>query len=225
MKAVAETPDCNDGSENLATCFAIYIENPDGSLAMGLPPHLQLPAAPKSPRIKMSRSDRPLLSTMPAALREGLGSDGFGAISPINYEWHERCFCGLLLVELLVEIVYVLLLYHGARHSIQEVFEAYQVLPIQSLWLLFWIQFFCEVSYLKLYFCMGFTAVVKHKPRVYSWFSNLALVGIIVQVFFSYMNKSNLLVFAFRLSSFVYARFMRGMLDQLFLMRSDFTNV
>ncbi|CAE7656615.1 unnamed protein product, partial [Symbiodinium pilosum] len=52
---------------------------------------------------------------------------------------------------------------------------------------------------------MGFSAANKHKPRLYAWFSNIALTGIIVQVLFAYMNKANIVVFALRLFCYVYA--------------------
>ncbi|CAE8631743.1 unnamed protein product [Polarella glacialis] len=109
------------------------------------------------------------------------------------------------------------MLYIGSKHAVPEVAAVYPALPLSTFWVLFWMLLAFEMSYLKLYFGMGFVALFKHKPRVYNWFSNVALLGIVVQVLFSYMNKANLIVFSFRLVSYVYSRFMRGLLQEISL--------
>lgn len=199
--------------EDLATYFAVYLENPDGSLSLGIPPNVKLPSPPVSPRLP---SRLPDVSTMLSSI-ERVNPDSFAGNVLCSLQRHERLFTGLLALELVVELAYLMMLYHGARHSIREVAAVYSAVPVSSLWILFWLQLGCEISYLKIYFGMAFTAVMKHKPRTYAWFANVALGGIIVQVLFSYMNKANILVFALRLFSYVYARFMRSMLQQIML--------
>eukprot|EP00440_Ansanella_granifera_P025654 gb/GFBE01027859.1/.p1 GENE.gb/GFBE01027859.1/~~gb/GFBE01027859.1/.p1 ORF type:complete len:249 (+),score=46.17 gb/GFBE01027859.1/:1-747(+) len=217
----APLKDGKGGQDDLVPYLAIYLENPDGSLSLGLPPDMKLPEPPTSPRQRTmpDLSSIPSLVDMPWAASQLGGSSSARAQvgSVIAFQKHERLLFGLLVLELVVEVVYLLMLYHGSRHSVKEVASAYQVLPVESLWMLFWLQLACELSYLKLYFCLGFSALAKHKPRMYSWFANVALGGIIVQVLFSYMNKANILVFALRLFSYVYARFMKGMLHQIML--------
>eukprot|EP00930_Biecheleria_cincta_P057307 TRINITY_DN43275_c0_g1_i1.p1 TRINITY_DN43275_c0_g1~~TRINITY_DN43275_c0_g1_i1.p1 ORF type:complete len:248 (+),score=38.00 TRINITY_DN43275_c0_g1_i1:86-829(+) len=200
-------------SENLATYFAVYLENPDGSLCLGIPPDLKLPSPPVSPRLP---SRLPDVSTMLSSI-DRVSPGSFAGNILCSIQRHERLFTGLLVLEFVVEMIYLMMLYHGARHSIREVAAVYQAVPVSSLWILFWVQLGCELSYLKLYFGMALTAVMKHKPRMYSWFANIALGGIVVQVLFSYMNRANIVVFALRLFCYVYARFMRSMLQQIML--------
>eukprot|EP00931_Biecheleriopsis_adriatica_P037069 TRINITY_DN21280_c0_g1_i1.p1 TRINITY_DN21280_c0_g1~~TRINITY_DN21280_c0_g1_i1.p1 ORF type:complete len:239 (+),score=55.34 TRINITY_DN21280_c0_g1_i1:111-827(+) len=213
VKGMAAKED-TDAKKQLAPYFTIFLENPDGSLSLGLPPDMKLPSPPPSPR-QERRTE--LLSDVPLGMLEAGASSAVYTGSVDAFKRHEQFFSGLLLLEMVVEVVYLLMLYHGARHSIQAVAAAYQVLPKESLWMLFWIQLACEISYLKLYFCMGFSALMKHKPRLYSYFSNVALGGIVVQVLFAYMNKANIAVFALRLISYVYSRFLRGMLQHIML--------
>lgn len=193
--------------DELATCCAVYLENPDGTYSLGLPPNLQLPSPPSSPRQRLPSS--PFLAE--------LGGSTLPPLSPTAFLQHERLMTGLLVLELVVEIAYLTLLCHASRHSIHEVAMAYEALPLESLWSLFWVQLCLQIGYLKLYFCVGFSAVSKHKPRIYGFFSNVALGGIVIQVLFSYMNKSNIFVFALRLFCYVYARFLRSALLQLAL--------
>ncbi|CAJ1361530.1 unnamed protein product [Effrenium voratum] len=205
-----------DGSRDLSLFCAVYLENPDGSISLGLPPEMRLPSPPNSPRGR-SRDF--------AFMADVWG--GGGALpsgpppSPAVFQQHERMFSLLLVLELVVEIFYVSLLCRAARHSVFEVAAAYRALPLESLWTLFWAQLAMQMAYLKLYFCTGFTAAHKHKPRLYAWFSNVALSGIVIQVLFSYMNKANILVFALRLFSYVYARFLRSMLLQIAMHARD----
>ncbi|CAE7188313.1 unnamed protein product [Symbiodinium sp. CCMP2456] len=201
-----------DGNSDLAPYFAVYLENPDGSLSLGLPPNMRLPSPPSSPRAG-PRSD--IFGDLDPI--GGLGARSARTVSPAVFQHHERLFTGLLVVELALEAAYLGLMLHCSRHSVQEVASAYQALPLQTLWTLFWAQLGFQLAYLKLYFCMGFSAANKHKPRLYAWFSNVALTGIVVQVLFAYMNKANIVVFALRLFCYVYARFMKGMLHQLLL--------
>ena len=195
------------GSEELATCCAVYLENPDGTYSLGLPPNLRLPSPPSSPR-GWRRPSSPFAD---------FGGQAVPTLSPAAFLQHERLLTGLLVVELVVEIAYLALLCHASRHSIHEVAMVYEVLPLESLWSLFWVQLAMQIAYLKLYFGVGFSAVSKHKPRLYGWFSNVALGGIIIQVLFSYMNKSNIFVFSLRLFCYVYARFLRSVLLQIAL--------
>eukprot|EP00913_Durusdinium_trenchii_P034708 g32470.t1 len=160
-----------------------------GTYSLGLPPDLKLPSPPSSPR-DGRRVSSPFLAEF--------GRSPVPTLSPAAFLQHERLLTGLLIFELVVEIAYISLLCHASRHSIHEVALAYEVIPLESLWSLFWVQLAVQMGYLKLYFCVAFSAVSKHKPRLYGWFSNVALGGIIIQVLFSYMNKSNIFVFSLR---------------------------
>mmetsp|Transcript_6095 Transcript_6095/g.11154 ORF Transcript_6095/g.11154 Transcript_6095/m.11154 type:complete len:241 (-) Transcript_6095:61-783(-) len=202
-----------DDASDLAPYFAVYLENPDGSLSLGLPPNMRLPSPPSSPRAR-PQADLPFFADLADPIG-GLGARSARRVSPAAFAQHERLFTGLLVVELTLETAYLALMLHSSRHSVHEVAAVYQALPLQSLWTIFWAQLGFQLAYLKLYFGMGFSAANKHKPRLYAWFSNVALTGIVVQVLFAYMNKANIVIFALRLFCYVYSRFMKGLLHQL----------
>mmetsp|Transcript_123894 Transcript_123894/g.361829 ORF Transcript_123894/g.361829 Transcript_123894/m.361829 type:complete len:205 (+) Transcript_123894:87-701(+) len=180
----------------------IALQNPDGSLSVGLPPGAALPLPPPSPRESY------------AALREHALSVDLDR----TFHRHEQCFAALLLSELIIEFMFSLLLLSVAKRSVEEVSQLYTNIPLRTLWSIFWGLFVCEVSYIKIYYGLGFVAVVRSKPRVYNWFTNVAIVGIVVQVLFAYMNGFNLMIFLMRLASFVYAKFMRIQLERASLL-------
>mmetsp|Transcript_104782 Transcript_104782/g.223953 ORF Transcript_104782/g.223953 Transcript_104782/m.223953 type:complete len:212 (-) Transcript_104782:55-690(-) len=187
----------------------IFLENPDGSLALGLPPGAQLLPAPLSPRRGPACPDL-------ARQVEDL---------ECSFQRHERVFSGLLLTELVVEFAFSLALVSCAGHSVQEVSRLYKTLSLSTLRYIFWGLFACEISYYKVYYGLGFTALYKNRPRFYHWFTNVALAGILIQVLFAYMNKLNLLVFVLRLASYVYAKFMRFKLQRMALLPALVTEV
>mmetsp|Transcript_78236 Transcript_78236/g.242573 ORF Transcript_78236/g.242573 Transcript_78236/m.242573 type:complete len:205 (-) Transcript_78236:43-657(-) len=184
----------------------IVLQNPDGSLGIGLPPGTALPQPPSSPR--GSRDAARDVGQLPRTER--------------MLSFHGRCFFALLVSELIIEFIFNVLLLSVAKHSVEAVSLLYANIPNATLWSIFWGLFACEISYIKVYYGLGFVALAKGQPRVYHWFTNISILGIVVQVLFAYMNKFNLLIFLMRLSSYVYAKFMRIQLERASLLASAF---
>lgn len=190
---------------------AIFLQSPDGSLSLGLPPGALLPAAPLSPRCGIF-GDGAADQALP--LPTGAGQ--------VDFEWvykrHERLFCGLLLTEFAADFLYCVTLAGVARESVQEVATVYTTLPLTTLWNAFWIIFACEIGYLKLYYVIGFGAVLNSRQSYFQLFSSTAAAGLVIQVIFAYMNTYNILLFMFRFLAFTYAKYLRVQLQRLALL-------
>lgn len=178
----------------------VFLENPDGSLIYGIPPGTKVPSPPHTPR----RSDG--LAPMDPAL---------AAEVEYIFQRHEKLFLSLLVMELATEITFSLMYLYYAEYSVHEVSLVYHQLSLRTLWLIFGSLFATEITYFCIYYGLGFWAIWSNKRRVYRWFANAALVGILGQVMLAYMNKFNLLVFFLRLMAYVYAKFLRNLLHSL----------
>lgn len=175
-----------------------FLENPDGSLILGLRPGLKIPA----PSIPFAADGQGL----PHSAREALELES-------GLQRHRRVFSCLILAELAAEVAFNVALVSRARHSVQEVALIYDALPIQSLWYIFWGMLACEISYLKVYYGFAFMAISRDRVRAYRWFVHAALVGVLGQVLFAYMNKFNVLLLLMRLGSYVYAKILQKRLE------------
>lgn len=178
----------------------IFLLNPDGSMVEGIPPGYKDATPPRSPRRDTFWD--------PALVEE------FEYI----YSRHEKLFLSLLLIELVVEVTFNLMYAYYAEYSIHEVALVYHMFGQHTLKILFWVMFALENVYCLTYYVLGFSAIYTNKAKVYRYFATVALAGVLGQVLLAYMNKFNLLVFFLRLMAYIYAKFLRRLLQNLQLM-------
>mmetsp|Transcript_24315 Transcript_24315/g.58954 ORF Transcript_24315/g.58954 Transcript_24315/m.58954 type:complete len:213 (-) Transcript_24315:119-757(-) len=179
----------------------VFLQNPDGTFAEGVPPGYKEKTPPQSPRGMASWWDESL-------------ADEFELI----YSRHEKLFLSLLLMQLIIEVTFNVMYVYYAKYSMEEVAEVYRHFPKKTLWIMFWIMFGFELAFCVVYYTFGFLAIAKNRPSYYRYFSNIALVGILSQVLLAYMNKFNLLVFFLRLMAYIYSKFLRNLLQSVLLL-------
>jgi len=182
----------------------IVFENPDGSVSLGLPPGVSLPSPPRSPRQLVSSGAAEALLRSPADFVD----------IEARFRRHLRYFSVLLFAELLIDSLFSVLYASSAQHSVYEVSLVCRNVPMSMLRAIFWGLFLVEISYLKAYYGFALTALHKNSMRSYAWFSSTAMIGIISQVLFAYMNRLNIIVFMLRLCSYVYSKYLRKQLEQ-----------
>jgi len=178
----------------------IFLENPDGSMSEGIPPGYKEVTPPRSPRAEQAN---------------WWWDPGMTLEFEYIYSRHEKLFLGLLLLEFVVETFFNVMYVYYAEFSMREVALVYHGLDLKILWKAFWVLFALEVLYSLLYYGLGFSAICRSRPRYYKWFAQVAIVGILGQVMLAYMNKFNLLIFFLRLMAYIYAKFLRNMLQSL----------
>mmetsp|Transcript_58463 Transcript_58463/g.128168 ORF Transcript_58463/g.128168 Transcript_58463/m.128168 type:complete len:210 (-) Transcript_58463:89-718(-) len=181
----------------------VFLQNPDGSFAEGVPPGYREKSPPLTPR-------------------GSAGSQWYDESVAEEFEYlycrHEKLFLSLLLAEFTAELTFNCLYVYYAEYSLREVSLVYHHLSQKTLWTLFWVMFGLECAFCAVYYSLGFVAIAKHRPSYYRYFANSALVGFLGQVLLAYMNKFNLLVFFLRLMAYIYAKFLRNLLQSMLLL-------
>jgi len=180
----------------------IFILNPDGTLAEGIPPGHKEHTPPTTPRL------------------EGLtlvGGDVSAEFEQVFLR-HERLFMTLLLTEFVAEVSFNIMYCYYAEYSVREVSLVYRSLSLYGLWVIFWTLFALEISYMMVYYSLGALAIWQGRRKLYHGFAVVALAGILGQVLLAYMNKFNLLIFFLRLMAYVYAKFLRNLLQSMVLL-------
>jgi len=180
----------------------VFLLHPDGTLAEGIPEGHKESTPPTTPRL------------------EGLAFNGADLSAEFEQVFvrHERLFLSLLLMEFATEVSFNVMYCYYAEYSVREVSLVYHSLTLHGLWVIFWTLFALEVCYMMVYYGVGALAIWKGRPKLYHGFAVVALAGILGQVLLAYMNKFNLLIFFLRLMAYVYAKFLRNLLQSMLLL-------
>mmetsp|Transcript_76948 Transcript_76948/g.174007 ORF Transcript_76948/g.174007 Transcript_76948/m.174007 type:complete len:196 (+) Transcript_76948:165-752(+) len=184
----------------------VFVENPDGSLAQGLPPGYKEQTPPSTPRQTVVFD--PTFTT--------LNSDIVRVLAR-----HETVFLCLLFIQMLVESAFETL--HIAYRE-DAVFELHLIYPSVSrpvLRVFYWTAFVGESTFSCALFALGIIAAFRSKPRLYQRFSTVALVGTLGQLPLAYLNRFNLLIFFLRFIAYAYSRFHWNLLHAISLLRDD----
>mmetsp|Transcript_114795 Transcript_114795/g.357559 ORF Transcript_114795/g.357559 Transcript_114795/m.357559 type:complete len:193 (+) Transcript_114795:230-808(+) len=182
----------------------VFVQNPDGSLAEGVPPGYEERAPPGTPRRR--------------------AADAFAAMSPDVVRVlarHETIFLCLLLLLLVVELTFEVIHIRYHEDAIFELCLVYPSLTRGAVLVLFWLVCATETIYDLAFFCLGVVAAFKSKQRLYQRFSTLALMGTLGQLPLAYLNRFNLLIFFLRFISYAFARFQWNLLQGIALLREE----
>mmetsp|Transcript_68153 Transcript_68153/g.210870 ORF Transcript_68153/g.210870 Transcript_68153/m.210870 type:complete len:203 (+) Transcript_68153:159-767(+) len=183
----------------------VFVENPDGSLAQGVPPGYKDLTPPSTPR-------QPVVDPVFTAL----SSDIVKVLAR-----HETLFLSLLFLQLVVEVVFEAIHIRYREDAIFELSLMYPILHPGAIRVLYWLAFVGEAVYSCAFFGLGVVAAFKSKPRLYQRFSTVALIGTLGQLPLAYLNRFNLLIFFLRFISYAYARFQWNLLHGIGLLRED----
>mmetsp|Transcript_66166 Transcript_66166/g.173490 ORF Transcript_66166/g.173490 Transcript_66166/m.173490 type:complete len:193 (-) Transcript_66166:38-616(-) len=180
----------------------VFLENPDGSLAQGVPFGHRERTPPGTPR-------RPTIDPVQRA-------DIVRVLAR-----QEALFLALLAMQLMVEVFFEKLHIEYREDAVFELSLTYTHISFGVLWALYWLGIFAEVLYSTAYLALGVLAAARGKPQLYSRFSTVALFGTLAQLPLAYLNRFNLLIFFLRFISYAYARFHMNLLYGIRLLAQD----
>lgn len=183
----------------------VFLEQPDGSLAQGVPPGFREEDAPSTPRQHLNEPVAALLNV-----------DIVRVLAR-----HETLFLSLLLLQLIVEAVFETIHIKYREDALFELSLIYPSLSKPVICALYWMAFVGETAYCFAYFGLGVLAAFKSKPALYQRFSTVALIGTLGQLPLAYLNRFNLLIFFLRFISYAYARFQWNLLHGIGLLREE----
>jgi hypothetical protein len=180
----------------------LVFENPDGSLHHALPTGKRYkkgtPGTPPGDRLA----------------REWVAWDPELLIQVERiYGRHERVFLVLLFLQFLLENSFNALLIKHKSSTIHEILKTYPFMPLEWGQIAFWVSVGLAIGFSATYYVLSAIAVWERKTKWMRIFSEAALVGILGQVMFAYINRFNLILFFLRFIVFAHARFLLSILD------------
>jgi len=181
----------------------VFIENPDGSLAEGVPPGYKEQTPPSTPRVQVFDTTMVDADIVRVLAR------------------HETLFLALLFLDLIVECCFEAMHMRYREDAIFELSLIYPSLSKPVLCSIYWSAFMGEFIYCSVYFTLGVTAACRSKPQLYHRFSTVALIGTLGQLPLAYLNRFNLLIFFLRFIAYAYARFQWNLLQGIMLIREE----
>mmetsp|Transcript_6483 Transcript_6483/g.11089 ORF Transcript_6483/g.11089 Transcript_6483/m.11089 type:complete len:201 (+) Transcript_6483:161-763(+) len=183
----------------------VFVQNPDGSIAQGIPPGFQEPSAPGTPRL-------------------GGGDMNFNTLSADIVRVlarHEAVFLALMVMHLAVVCSFQYIELQYEEDAVTELTLIYPDLSPSTIRSLHWLAFVGEASYSIAFFGLGVVCACMAKPALYARFALVALIGTLGQLPMAYLNRFNLLVFFLRFLSYAYARFLCNLLRTIDTLRGD----
>jgi hypothetical protein len=180
----------------------LVIENPDGSLHHGLP---------AGKRYKKARPETPPGDRL---AREWVAWDPELLVQVERlYSRHERVFLILIFLQFLLENSFNALLIKHSASTAAEIQKSYPFMNDEKARYVFWAIVGTAVIFATSYYIVAAMAVWERRTRWMKIFSDMAVIGILGQVLFAYINRFNLILFCLRFLVFAHSRFLLSVLD------------
>ena len=172
----------------------VLVRNPDGSMSEALRPGFEFPKR----RLQL--------------LESPLDSD-FGDFSGdpfFLYERHESVFLTLLLAELMLDAAALVTQVLNPGLVIEDFLR--KLFPRGDMTVLFWTTISLQLGFLWWFYGAGLLALHWKRPRQFTIFSDLALIGVAGDTIFMLVTGQGLGALFLRALAFLYARFLRELL-------------
>ena len=183
----------------------VVFENPDGSLHHGLPSGVRYKHPPD------------IVSETPD--NRGIGLNDWVIWDPLLlqqiervYGRHERIFLVLLFVQFLLENSFNALLIKHRTSTLSEIERSYSFVSMDAANVIFWIIVGTATMFAAVYYVIAATAIWDRRSGTMKLFSDVAVGGILGQIFFAYINRFNLILFFLRFIVFAHSRFLHSIL-------------
>lgn len=187
------------------------IENPDGTLVEGLPPGYKEKTPPRSTRIGFSAEGLLWGELEPQNLTEEIS---------FLFHRHESLFIALLAIQFLFESI-ALCLYIATREStVQELTIQYGEQREKAIRTIFFSGFFIYLAFFIIYYFIAYLCITRSRKSFYKQFAIVSCFGIGLEVSLTYVNKFNLVIFFLRLLTYIYSKFIRGMISNMNIVSS-----
>ena len=181
----------------------LVFENPDGSLHHALP---------TGKRYKRSRvPDTPPGDRL--AREWGVWDPELLIQIERIYGRQERIFLILLFLQFLLENSFNALLIKHKDSTLHEILKTYPFMATETAEITFWCVVGTAIAFSAVYYVFAAIVIWERKSRWMKYFSETAMIGILTQVVFAYLNRFNLILFFLRFIIFAHSRFLLGILD------------
>jgi hypothetical protein len=185
----------------------LVFENPDGSLHHALPTGVTY--------------KKPSSITPPLDPRgRGLGLNDWVIWDPEIlahierlYKRHERVFVFLLMIQLVLENGFLVMLMRHMDATKTEIHRAYPFFTDYGLEVAFWSLIGIGYGFGLVYYLFAVVSVWDRRAVYMKIFSDIAIVGVLAQVMFAYINRFNLILFFLRFVIFAHSRFLFAILN------------
>lgn len=124
-------------------------------------------------------------------------------------------FSMLLAIQFVLEFFYFILYVAHREVTFAELDTVYGAKNRTVLEAVFWMAFGIQLTYSSLYYFLSMLCLGNHKPGYYRMFSTLCLFGVIGEISLAYINKFNLPVFFLRILAYIYAKFLKGLTQNM----------
>lgn len=180
----------------------LIFENPDGSLHHALP---------TGTRFKKARPETPPMERL---AREWISWDPQLMIQIERiYSRHERVFIVLLFTQFLLENSFNALLIKHRESTFTEIMKSYSFVTEAYAPVVFWALLGTSAIFSGAYYIMAAVAAWERRTAYMRIFSDIAMIGILGQVLFAYINRFNVILFFLRFVVFAHSRFLLSILN------------
>jgi hypothetical protein len=180
----------------------LVFENPDGSLHHALP---------TGTRYKKAHPDTPPAERL---AREWISWDPeLMILIERIYSRHERVFIVLLFLQFLLENSFNALLIKHRDSTTTQITKSYSFVHETYAPIVFWVLVGSSALFSCAYYILAAVAAWERRSMYMRIFSDIAMVGILGQVLFAYINRFNIILFLLRFVVFAHSRFLLSVLN------------
>jgi len=131
---------------------------------------------------------------------------------------HEKYFFWYICALFSFDFLYSASSWSNRTSALVELTSVYKSENMDLFNTLYSIAIIVEFIYMIIYYPLIGVAVHKKSIQFYSWFSLVSLFGLLLQVFFAFLNRFSIALFLMRFAALIYSRFISQMLLSLMLL-------
>ncbi|CAD8153851.1 unnamed protein product [Paramecium octaurelia] len=135
-----------------------------------------------------------------------------------TYLTHSRVFLVFMCVQMIVEIIFDSMVWINQDRIEKLLALIYNKVPLADIHQMIILCFCINILFQCIYYASGITGAMRKSYKTLNVFGNLSILGMFLQIFLSYTYQFNILVFAFRVLSCIYAKFLSHLILSLILL-------
>jgi len=151
-------------------------------------------------------------------LYEYIEYSGNTEIMMSTYLKHRTMFAIVLIVDLFADILLTTHSYFNKEEIYQNIYEQYNGMTYKHIGIMFYSLFMFDCLVNFVYYPIGFYSGISQSIGMYKHFSNIALLSVLSNLFMSYLNMFNLLMFCIKLVAYAYSKFIVNLLISILLL-------
>ncbi|CAD8071567.1 unnamed protein product [Paramecium sonneborni] len=135
-----------------------------------------------------------------------------------TYLTHSRVFLVFMCVQMIVEIIFDSMVWINQERIEKLLALIYNKVPLVDIHQMIILCSCINILFQCIYYASGITGAWRKSYKMLNAFGNLSILGMFLQIFLSYTYQFNILVFAFRVLSCIYAKFLSHLILSLILL-------